>query len=149
MTNKPNKSKNTLISIDAKEESFIYDDDYIKNLILNPQAGKTKALIAAGYTGDYPAQKAYVMYKRLHKKIRAALDSAQLMSGLIGQQILLTTALTTDNERLRLDAAIKLMEYADFKPSDKVEFIEPQSKAQIEREIIDITARIKQQEEQS
>lgn len=150
-TNDSNTNKNSLnvIDIDNKRQNFIYDDSYIRNIIENPARGKTKALVKAGYTGEYAAQKAHVMHKRLKSKISQALLEQMEDSKLVGHSVIRDIAVNGDTSASRLSAACRLLDYAGLKPTDKLEITEHTTAAEIDAEIKNTLQRIDDLEKQA
>ena len=122
---------------EAKPKRF-YDDDYIKAYCDDPKAGKSAALVKAGYVGDYLAQEAYRIHNRLREKIRTTMDKLILDGGDIGYSVLVELCKNSDSDSVRVTAAKNLMDYAGRKPGDTLTVKHEESIEDIDSKIAEL-----------
>lgn len=113
-----------------------YDERYIELYCNDPKAGKTAALIGAGYVGEYASQEAARIHKRLADKIK------QRLTEMINE----LDALSYNNLKTILEkppeevgysnalAAIRQgMDYAGRKPGDVLTIKKAESMSDLDR----------------
>jgi hypothetical protein len=98
-----------------------YDDDYVRHYIQNPKDGKKVALLKAGYIGEYAAQEAYRIHKRVRDKIRQAItENISDLDAMAYDQLkgILGSDLQEIGVNNMLSAIAKGLDYSGHKPGD-------------------------------
>lgn len=124
-TNKAREIQSPTVSESVPDN--YYDQRYIDAYCENPKEGKKAALLKAGYAGDYAAQEAY----RIHKRVQHLIDlrvneTKHNLATLALKQ--LTDILGKDVSEVgsasMLTAIKQGLDYSGHKPSDKLEVTE-------------------------
>ena len=122
------------------------DEVYIDAFCEDPKAGKSAALIEAGYKGTYLAQEAYRIHRRLQNRIDQRLDEMINEGASLGYSVLKQLATSAQSETVQARCAEALMNYAGRKPGERVTIQnEPQTVEEIDNEIRVIAKRLRQQ----
>ena len=119
-------------------EYQIRDEAYIEAFCEDPQSGKQAALLKAGYEGNYPAQEAYRIHKRLQSRIDARLDEMINEGANLGYSVLRNLATNAQSESVQAKCAMALMDYSGRKPGDKLTIAKEQSIDEINAEIVEL-----------
>ena len=120
---------------------YTLDQLYIQAYVQNPAAGKSAALIKAGFKGANVRQRAYELHKRLRRQIDQELTDMFSQGILIGMDGLKKLAAGAEQESVRAAACSKLVEYGHKYLPDKSR--NPQrERVDIEADIAATVARI-------
>jgi hypothetical protein len=107
--NKPQE----LLTVQGSVPQSYYDDRYIEAYTDNPLAGKSAALSKAGYIGDYLAQEAHRIHKRLAPKIREIIEARAVEGISVGHSVMMELAKESDSDNVRGAMAKGLIEYGE------------------------------------
>ena len=125
------------------------DDAYVTAYCDNPIAGKTAALIKAGFAGNNIPQEAYRMHKRLRERIEQKISELiQDLGGASYQQLqtIINTDIKTVGYSNMLQAIRAGMDYAGRRPGDKLTIVKEQSIDDIDNEINRLQKQIAEEE---
>ena len=116
------------------------DEAYIDAFCEDPKAGKQAALLKAGYEGEYPAQEAYRIHKRLKDRIEERLTEQLQEGASLGHSVLMDLVKNANSESVKFSSAKALLEFGGRKPTDKlaIEEARPQSIEEIDAEIAEL-----------
>ena len=117
-------------------EYQVRDEAYIEAFCEDPQVGKSAALEKAGYEGDYVAQEAYRIHKRLQQRIDDRLDEMIIEGANLGYSVLKNLSTSAQSESVQAKCAIALMDYAGRKPGDTLTIKKDELSPQERREAI-------------
>ena len=123
-----------------------YDAAYIKAFTEHPELGKSHALKAAGYVGDYLAQEAYRTHLRLREEIEKVLDDKILEGAHIGYKTLVELCKESENETIKAKVAKDLIDYAGRKAGERITITNEKTDEELDREIAELQRSIAQQE---
>lgn len=142
--NSIDKVSNEIKVIPATEQGrrspFTLDELYIKCYTENPARGKQAALLAAGFTGANPAQRAFQMHQRLKRQINEVLAEKMNAGIHVGQNVLIELAVGAESESVRAASASKLIEHGiKYQPPAE----QKRTKAELEKSIEGVQARLK------
>lgn len=113
-----NSSEITNIEDTVMAERNSYDDDFIYHFLADPKAGKTQAIIKAGYTGKNPNQMAYRVFERLRPRINEEFEKRKNDYAMLGHRIIVEVAKDTETSKGdKLKAGKMLMDYGGHSPS--------------------------------
>ena len=114
------------------------DSAYIEAFCEDPKAGKSAALEKAGYTGEYIAQEAYRIHKRLKDRIEERLTEQLQEGASLGHSVLMDLVKNASSESVKFSSAKALLEFGGRKPTDKlaIQDSRPQSIEDMDAEIV-------------
>lgn len=136
LKNKSNNTPSDNHQLSIRRSPGELDELYIQAFLKHPEAGKSAALRAAGYTGEYISQRAQLIHKRLAEQIDKELTVRMAQSTALGHNIIIDIATNSESDAIRLQAAKLLLDYGGKKPTDKLAVLD------INRSIDDIDAEI-------
>lgn len=114
------------------------DDAYCEAFCNDPKAGKSAALIVAGYQGNYLAQEAYRIHKRLKDRIEERLTEQLQEGASLGHSVLMDLVKNASSESVKFSSAKALLEFGGHKATDKlaIQNDRPQSIEEIDAAIL-------------
>ena len=135
---------------ELRAERNSYDEAFIDAYLKNPKAGKTAAMVEAGYTGENPSQMAYRTFNRLRIKINEEFEKRKSDFAMLGHRVIVDVAQDTDaSNKDKLAAGKLLMDYGGHKPGETIDInvkIDNMQDDEIDKLIADLEKSIAQGE---